>query len=347
MTAIASDETVDAPAPRAIGPAGAYAAFALAALVALLPTVETTVRTWATSSAYHHGFLIAPLVSWLIWREQRRAERPAPVKGQRPRSDPQSKSGAGVALVLVGSCALLWLAGRTLSANIIEQFAFVSLLIAGVVLVFGAAWAKARAFPLALLYFMVPFGTSLAPLMQSFAAGAVTALLNAAGIETARNDLILATAEGRFEIAPGCAGLNFLLASIVIAAVYGAIAMRSWTKRLALIAGLAALSVFANILRIFLVIAITAWSGGGIALAADHLLFGWALYGVLLFGYLLAARRFADAESAPPQPAPMTAWSWKPLALAVAIVSLAASLEQLTAPALQWALEGLTGISGT
>ncbi|NWG70920.1 MAG: exosortase [Parvularculaceae bacterium] len=332
MTFIASEARDADAGRRAPGPGAAFAAFALTALVSFMPTVETMVRTWATAGAYHHGFLIAPLVLWLIWREEREvrgdeARRSSPI---RPAPDAAANCNRGALAAVAVSCAL-WLAGRALSANIIEQIAFVSLLIAGAVLAFGPGWAKARAFPLAMLYFMVPFGTSLAPTLQAAAAGVVTSCLDFAGVETARDGLILSTATGRFEIAEGCAGLNFLLASLIIASVYGALSLRGWKKRLVLVAALGALAVLANFLRIFLVIALTEWSGGRIELAADHLLFGWALYGVLLVPALLAARRFADAAPTPCA-APVAASSRKPLAFAIAAVVAAAAIERLPAP---------------
>ncbi len=270
-----------APLMRRFGPTGAFfALFTLAAIAFYRPTVTTMVDLWASSSAYHHGFLVAPTAVWLILRKG---------KSQQSRAWPP-------ALVGVVSAAGLWVIGRAADANIIEELAFVSLLIAGAAALFGPTAIKRHAFALALLYFMVPFGETVLPALQWAAAGGVMALLDFSGIAASIEDHVIATSGGRFEIAEACAGLNFLLASFLIAAVFAHLALHSWRYRIAFVALALAAAIATNILRAFLVIAIDTVSGGAIPIAGDHLFFGWALYAAVVVALIAVGRRMADRE---------------------------------------------------
>jgi len=249
----------------------------------MFPTLSEMARQWATSSSYHHGVLIAPAAIFLM----RRRGTKTPV------------SPSWTALIPLGAAAFLWTIGRALSANILEQLAFVTLVIAGFAAGFGWRRAREAAFPLAFLYFMVPFGTSFTPLMQEIAASATMGLLKAIGVGASIDGLVITTAGGRFRIAESCAGLNFLLAALMISSAFGYMSFVGWKKRAAFIALAAMLALIANIARIMMVISIATASGGEIKIAADHLLFGWGFYALLVVGLILMGRRLAD-------PAPQT-----------------------------------------
>jgi exosortase A len=280
MSVASAIEETTAGAARLSEPAALYWLLAAAAIVLLWPTGWTMVGQWASSSTYHHGFLVAPVALWLILREPR-----APARAYSP------------ALLGVAGGGLLWLLGRAASVNLAEQLGLVSVLIAAAVALFGPRWARRCAFPLALLYFMVPFGDSALPALQRVAALGTMALLGLFKVEAWIDGLIIATSAGRFEIAEACAGLNFLLASLLVAAVFARMALHSWAKRAAFVAVALAAAIGANILRAFLVIAIETWSKSAIPIAADHLLFGWGLYAVVIVAVIAIGRRLAEGEA--------------------------------------------------
>jgi exosortase A len=255
---------------------GAYRSAALGAAVAAVtaaaffPTVAAAVKTWATSSTYQHCFLVAPVAIWLAAR-----------KGLA--TPPHASFIAAVPLALF---CLLWLFGRAATANIIEQFAFVGALIAAVTLVFGLRNASRWAFPLAFLVFIVPFGETAVPPLQELTARAATTLLNAAGVEASLNGDIIATTVGRFAVAEACAGLNFLLASAMIAAVFAHVSFLSRRKQAAFVALALSFAIVANILRAFLVILAATLTNGRYAIGADHFAFGLVFYGLLIAALL-------------------------------------------------------------
>ncbi|MGE0410340.1 MAG: exosortase/archaeosortase family protein, partial [Amphiplicatus sp.] len=185
-------------------------------------------------------------------------------------------------------------AGRMAKADIVEHFAFVSLLIAGVCLIFGARNARAFAFPLAFLYFMVPFGASALPALQETTTGLAATLLNLVGVNAGRAGFIITTAAGPFHIAPSCAGLNFLLASLMIASLFAETALSGWRARVGFVFAAAVLAIAANALRAAIVIGAATLLGG--AIAADHILFGLIFYAMLIAALIAAGGRLARAS---------------------------------------------------
>lgn len=280
----AGEET--AGALRAPGPVAMLAVAGVALAAAFYPTVRELVETWLTSSSFHHGFVVAPLALWLCLRlgpPQAAAEIWPPA-----------------ILAILGALAA-WLLGRAANAAIVEQLAFVAMLVAFTALVFGPAYVRRWAFPLAFLLFMVPFGGGFLPALQAIAAGGVIVLLNLVGADAARDGLMITTSAGRFEIAEACAGLNFLIAAIMVAALFAHLAFTGRRKIFLFIIFAALFALAANILRAFLVILAATITEGRFAIASDHFLFGVIFYGALLFILTSVGRRFADAPTAPPQ----------------------------------------------
>ncbi|MEZ5929639.1 MAG: EpsI family protein [Parvularculaceae bacterium] len=350
MTIAEASEPQGAPAPAAGAGAApmqeAIIAFAVAGIllcVCFAPTLRTMIGTWAASSSFHHGFFVAPVALWLILRIEGVIDRdnaPAsPPEQARAFRDPARmraalsaqtiltpRSWAPALLLIVGGLAL-WLAGRAASVNFVQEAAFVSMLIGCVALIFGPSYARRWAFPLAFLFFMVPFGDAIVPALQNFTAGGVIALLKASGIAATLDGVMLETPAGRFEVAEACAGLNFLIAAVIVGALFAHLSFTRLRKAAAFIAFSAAIALVANMLRVYIVVLIATLSEGRIAIAADHVVFGWFFYGALLFVLIFIGKMFADPAReimAPIQAyAPSGASSW-PVAAGLALILIAA-----------------------
>ena len=247
--------------------------------IAFADGLASMTTIWLTSSAYHHGIVATPIALWLILRQRdwRNAE---------PRRD--WRGGAVIALA-----ALLCAVGRSASLSIVEHVAFALSIIGAVIFAFGCALSMRWRFALAFLFFMVPFGEEANPVLQNAAAAVVTAMLNASGLETARDGLILSTAIGRFEIAPSCSGLRFLLASAMISTVLVSLAFRTIRARASFIAAALVAALLANWLRAYAIIALATLSERRFGVGPEHVALGWTFYGALMLGLILFARRFA------------------------------------------------------
>ncbi len=255
----------------------------LAAVLALLirDSLQSMASIWMTSSIYHHGLLAAPIAVWLIVRREDWREA-SPIA-----------DGAGV-IVIAASCAF-WLLGRAAGIDLFAHLAFVAALIGAVIAVFGGALARRWAFALGFLFFMVPFGEELTPALQQWASIIIAGALNLSGVETARDGFMLTTSAGRFEVAPSCAGLRFLLASAMISTLVAHLAFAQWRKQATFIAAALIAAILANWLRAYLIVLIATFTDRRIGIGPEHVALGWIFYSVLIVAMIALARRFADA----------------------------------------------------
>ncbi|WP_425409082.1 exosortase A [Hyphococcus sp.] len=286
-----------------------YVLFAAACIALLHPTALQMAMTWLQSSSHHHGLVVAPLALWMIL--------------SRPRIAPSTHA---LSLIGVFLASILWLAGRAAGAAIVEQMAFVSLLIAGAGVIFGAEALKRWAAPLLFLFFMVPVGAVLVPYLQQATAHTVVALLSVTGMDVGIDGIFIETPAGLFEIAEACAGLNFLLAAMMIAGFYACQFLRTNKTRAAffIIAGIIALA--ANFIRVFLLILIATITQMRVAVGPDHFVIGLVFYAVVLvilisIGEKMRGRERAIADRAPS----MTIRPWRPVTAAAALAPLAAA----------------------
>lgn len=279
--ASAADRPVAASAARGwIAAVGAMAAF----LAFAAPEIADMVRQWTWSSSYHHGWLAAPIALWLFHESDAWRERA-------PAIDLLGLLPLGLAIVLV-------LAGRALDAQIIGHLAVVAGIVGVGLLTLGRGIVGDSAFAFAFLIFMVPFGESLIPTLQSGSAAAVAFLLALSGFEISLDGLILTTNAGRFEMAASCAGLRFLLAAAMIASLAAHLAFTRLDRQLLFVAGALALAVGANWLRAYAIVAAATASDMRIGAGPEHVAFGWALYGTLVVALLFLARRLGDRTRA-------------------------------------------------
>ncbi len=172
---------------------------------------------WFSSSVYHHGAIVAPISLWMIATRRDWLER--------------SPSGDWAGVIIIAVASFVWLISRAATTDLLGHFAAVIAIIGAVVAIYGYALARRWLFPLGFLFFMVPAGAELTPALQLWASNVVTAMLNASGVETARDGFMLTTSAGRFEMAESCAGLRFLLASAMISSVVAWFAFSDWKKR--------------------------------------------------------------------------------------------------------------------
>jgi exosortase A len=272
MTERGSDANVLALAPlAAVWPATLLSLLVcLVALGALyFSTVASAIHLWNTSSAYNYAYLIAPISLALIWADRHQLRRAVP-----------APNFWGVAVAGVFSAA--WLAGELLGIDEGRHIAFVGML-QGLALAF-LGWRLYRflAFPLLYLFFLVPTGTFLLTPLQTVAHHANVALLKASGVPVYAEGFLIQVPTGSFMVEPGCAGLNFFLVALALSLLYGRLTYATMTARMVCVGVALLTSIVANIVRIYLIIGLAQATNRRIDITADHLLYGWGFFGVVM-----------------------------------------------------------------
>jgi exosortase A len=249
--------------------------------------IAAAALVWSTSTAYGHCWLVLPIVGWLLW-ERRAAAAAYP---------PQPIAWPVFAAPLV---AAAWLASDWLGIMEGRQLAllgFVELLLLAVL---GTRlwWALSPA--LLYLVFLVPFGAFVTPALQNFTARFIDVGLKLLGVPHAMDAFQIEIPEGRFYVAEACAGLRFLIASVAFGALYAVTMFRGGWRRVIFIAVACVVPVIANGVRALGIVYAGHLIGSAQAAAADHLIYGWLFFSLVILVLALAGLPFREAPAPVP-----------------------------------------------
>ncbi len=276
-------------------------AIGLCLLVALFwHAASKAVGIWSTSSAYNHAFLIAPISLYLVY------ERRASLVAITPAPDLR-------ALVLALPFAAAWLLAAAAEIDEGRQIALVGFMQVLFLAVLGWPAYRALAFPLLYLWLMVPTGEFLLAPLQAMTAATATEGLRVAGVPVFAEGMQIETPTGTYNVAPGCAGLNFLLAALAFSLLFTNLVYRGRVKRAAAVAvGLAA-AIVANWVRVWAIILIDHFTDRQTDIVADHLLYGWGFFAVVMLVAMWLGLRLRDDTPAAAAPTAAAVASPRPI----------------------------------
>ena len=233
-------------------------------------TTAAMADIWRVNETFTHGFLILPISLWLIW------QRRELVAGVRLQGDPR-------ALVLWIPTLGLWALATLMGVAVVQQIAMVALLPLTVWLLLGPDLVRALLFPLCYLFFAVPLGQSLIPPMMEFTADFTVAMVQLSGVPIYRDGLSFQLPSGNWSVVEECSGVRYLIASAALGTIYAYLTYSSYRKRAVFILASLLVPIVANGLRAYGIVMIGHLSGMKYAVGADHLLYGWVFFGIVIF----------------------------------------------------------------
>ena len=281
-------------------------------------TGAAMVSIWGRSDTFVHGFVVPPIVLWLIWRQRSQLSLLTP--------RPSWWTLAPLAVAGFG-----WLLGELAAVNALSQLALTIMLVLAVPAVLGTQVARTVAFPLLFVFFAVPIGEFVMPQLMEWTADFTISALRASGIPVYREGLLFVIPSGRWSVVEACSGVRYLIASLMVGTLYAYLSYRSLSRRLIFIGFAILVPIVANWLRAYMIVMIGHLSGNKLAVGVDHLLFGWVFFGVVITILFAIGARWredlaADAMPAAPRPLaraePVTPGRFWSAALAVAVVAL-------------------------
>ena len=216
--------------------------------------LATTLKLALANDAYTHILLILPLSAALIYLDLKYLNSKA------LRSDPQPSSPIGVAvlaLALSAGCYARW--GMAAAPDDVRlslaMFALVTWWIAGVLLCFGPRAFQSLLFPLCFLFLMVPIPESalsgILEFLQQQSAFAARIMFRAAGVPVTQDGIMLSIPNLDIEVARECSSIRSSLMLAVTTLVLAHLFLRSWWRKVLLVAAAIPLSVAKNGVRIF------------------------------------------------------------------------------------------------
>ncbi len=289
------------------------------------PTLQNMEAVWRSSDTYTHCYIIPLIAAWLLYDQRQYINAPA-----KPTLLP--------VLAALG-CAFVWLVGYAADVNSLTHFSAIFVLQLLTLSLIGWQLGRQVAFPLFYLIFMVPFGDALNLPLQELTATVSVFMLNLTGIPVLREGLYLTTPVGQFEVAEACSGLRFLIASIAIGTLFSFLTYRIWWKHLLFVGAILVFSVLANCLRAFFLIWIGETSNMQYGFGADHFVYGWLFFALVMFSMFWIGGRFADKAPVPETSTatPATGQFWRPVGCALlvlgATLALRSQITEIAAPA--------------
>ena len=252
---------VTVPTPRWRLPLLLWLGVVATLLVAYSDTLIAMVTIWERSGTFAHAFVVPPICVWLVWRlrETLAQTRPQPVPWL---------------LLPMALVALGWMLGRVAYANSVSHLAFTALLVLSVPAVLGWAVTRVIAFPLLFLFFAVPVGEALTPILMLWTADFVVAALRLTGVPVYREGQQFIIPSGSWSVVAACSGIRYLMASFMVGTLFAYLNYRSLKRRLAFVAVSIVMPIVANWVRAYLIVMIGHLSNNQLATGVDHIVYG-------------------------------------------------------------------------
>ena len=226
---------------------------------------QSFVHLWYNSIIYNHGFLVLGGVFFLLYQRRKSLS----------------------ALTINGSPLGLFLLAGATATLILSQAADIRvfrLILAPLIIIFwgwsiwGKGFVTSAGGPILLLVFAVPIWDDFSPLLQHITVFFNTILLQAFDIPATIHEFFIILDVGTFLVENGCSGVRYLMVALFLAAFYGQLYYRS-NARIALLVVIAGLlSMVANWIRVFGIIAAGHYTNMETSLIEDHELFGWIIF---------------------------------------------------------------------
>ena len=290
------DEVNNAVATRWRVTAFACAATFVALLVIFYSTGSGMVYVWYNFETYTHGFLILPITLWLVWQKRTHLAAYTP------------QPSTFFMLPVVGGL-FVWSLARLTGVLVVEQLAFIGILVSAMAGLLGWQVSRFLVFPLLFLFFAVPMGEDLTPPMMEFTATFTVEALKLTGIPVYRDGLWFSLPSGNWSVVEACSGVRYLIASVTLGVMYAYITYHTLWKRLLFIVLSALVPILANGVRAYMIVMIGHLSEMKYATGVDHLIYGWFFFGVVMFILFWIGSYWHEEHEAPVFVAPARSMS--------------------------------------
>jgi exosortase len=238
------------------------------------------VSQWWSDEGSSHGFLIVPLALYIAWRQRKSVL-----------AEPVAPETRGLLLSLLA--CVLYVIGRLAAEFFLARVSLVVLL-AGIIWTFwGSGRLRRLAFPVLLLFTMVPLPTivfnQLAGPLQLLASRLATGVARFCGVAVFRDGNVINLADVSLGVAEACSGLRSISSLIIAALLLGYIELKRLETRFVLFAVAIPAAILTNIVRVAGT-ALIADVYPSLALGFYHTFSGWLVF-VAGLGLLLLATK--------------------------------------------------------
>ncbi|HHW62666.1 MAG TPA: exosortase A [Rhodocyclaceae bacterium] len=244
-------------------------------------TALEVVDIWWRSDTFAHGLVVFPIFAWLVWRK-------------RDAIAPHAPAPAYLALSGVAAGGALWLLGTLASVAALTHFALFLTLVSTLVALIGWRLARVLMFALLFLFFGVPIGEFLLPVLMKHTADFTVIALRATGIPVYQEGLHFVVPNGRWSVVEACSGLRYLVASLLVGALYAYLNYVSLKRRLIFMLVALAIPIVANWVRAYITVMIGYHFGSEFVEGFIHIVYGWVFFGIVIFLMFMVGARWQE-----------------------------------------------------
>lgn len=241
----------------------------IAAIFIYWPTAQSALRVWMHTETFKHCFFIIPIVLFLLWDKKEIFKNIAAIPYL-------------PALILTPFISIGWIIAHIASINIGEHLMLVAFFQTIILTILGYRLYWAFFFPFSFLWFLVPFGEYFIPMLQNITTWFSLLFLKLVNIPYYNDGVFISVPNGNFEVAEACAGLRFLIATIVLGFLFAYLFYKSTFRRILFIVLSFIIPIIANGIRAFGIIFIAYMTDNEYAIGVDHLVYGWFFFAFVL-----------------------------------------------------------------
>jgi exosortase len=210
-------------------------------ILCYFPVLARLVHQWATDDDMGHGFFVPVIAGWIAYQQLGKLK------------DVPAKPDWRAVFLLVWAALQLYFA--TLGAELfLARTAIVLTIIGSVWLLGGIRYLRIFAFPLGLLFLMVPIPAiiynSITFPLQLFATRLAEISLNVIGIPVMSAGNVLELADMKLNVVDACSGIRSLLSLTFLSLIYGYFFEKSTRVRIALFLSTLPIAILANAGRV-------------------------------------------------------------------------------------------------
>jgi exosortase len=245
---------------------------ALLIVACYYPVLVRLVRQLATDDDMGHGFFVPVVAGWIVWQKLEKGE-----------SFPATPDWRGLILLVWGGLQLYI---ATIGAELfLARTALVITIIGSVWLLCGIRNLRVFAFPLFLLFFMIPIPavvyTSLTFPLQLFASRVAERSLDVLGVPVIRTGNVLELSTMKLNVVDACSGIRSLLSLTFLSLVYGYFFEKNTVIRVLLFLSTIPIAITANAGRVTIT-GVLAQINPELAEGAVHEAEGWVIFMIAL-----------------------------------------------------------------
>jgi exosortase len=261
--------------------------FGFLILLCYAPVVKALAGDWFTDDNMGHGIFVPVIAGYIVWRQR-----------DELRALPARPSWWGLPIVLLGAAQSIV---ATLGVELfLARTALIVTLIGAVCLLGGPVLLRKLAFPLFLLFFMVPipaviFNSITFPL-QILASQLAGAALSALDIPVLRLGNVLELPNQKLSVVEACSGIRSLLSLSFLALVYGYFFEKKRWLRIVLFAATVPIAIVANGARVTVTGLLSQYKPE-LAEGFFHESTGWVIFMIAL-GLLVVFHRLVEKGAA-------------------------------------------------